>query len=128
MCDSRSSSLSEALSRGAELFNAGEYHAALDAFEEPYHDRSFKPRELVLGLIRVSAALYHFKAGRSVSAVKLYHSGVEILSRFSARECGFEVKELIQRLDETFKPLLDLDPSAASEARPGLIPQIRLKD
>ena len=127
MSDSEANSLAAALRPGAELFNRGEYHAALDAFEEPYHEEGFEPRELVLGLIRVSAALYHLCGGRRVSAIRLYRSGSELLARFQSKSCGLEMQEFLERLEQTFRPLLELEASEADGLRPQIKPQLQLR-
>ena len=93
-----------ALDEGIELFNRGEYHAALDAFELPYHEAGRAHRPFFLALIRAAAALYHLAGGRPIAAGRLYASSRELLTAFAPEHMGLDIQALGADLVAVFAP------------------------
>ena len=120
--------INQALSRAGERFNAGAYKDALDEFEVPYHLAPRREQPLYLGLIRVSAGLYHFARGQPVSALKLYRSGRELLARVAPAAPDLQLQALVGELDAVFAPLLAAAGDEAKVLRPAGRPQLQRVD
>jgi predicted metal-dependent hydrolase len=115
-----------AVARGIERFNAGEYHAALDEWELPYHEAGATRGPLYLGLVRASAALHHFARGQWRSARKLGASARALLATPPPADDGLDLDMLLAELERVLAPL----EAAASDAeaarlRPAFRPQLR---
>jgi len=120
--------INQALSRAADRFNAGAYKDALDEFEVPYHLAPRGERPLYLGLIRVSAGLYHFERGQPVSALKLYRSGRDLLARVAPAVSDLQLQALVGELDAVYAPLLAAAGDEAKALRPSARPQLQRVD
>lgn len=73
--------MDEHLEAGVAIYNAGEFHAAHDAWEEPWLDcdRGTDDEQLLHGLIQFTAAIYHATRKNAEGATGLATSAREYL-------------------------------------------------
>ena len=69
--------------RGLELLNQGQYFAAHESLEEVWRTMTGQERRFVQGLIQVSVALYHHRAGNAEGAVALMDRAAHNLSPYA---------------------------------------------
>jgi uncharacterized protein len=89
----------EALARGAELFNQGQYWEAHEAWEELWLALDDEPRLFVQGLIQVAAAGHKaFVQNQPRGCVKLLTTALEKLERAPPDFLGVETASFIPAL------------------------------
>jgi predicted metal-dependent hydrolase len=79
------------LAEGVRLFNAGEYHAAHEAFEKLWLGNEAGDADFFKGLVQASIALHHFRRGELEGARKLYSGHRRLLAPFLPRHRGLDV-------------------------------------
>lgn len=92
------------LLRGLAEFNAGEHFQAHDTWEYLWGQERYPYRLFYQGLVKVAAALVHLGRGNPTGAVRLAHSGWQILEPFGSECLGVDVAALrgdVERLVET---------------------------
>jgi hypothetical protein len=121
------------LAEGIRLFNAGEYFAAHDAWEELWTGYRGPWRNLLKGLIQVAVALYHFERGNLVGARKLRRTSQAYLLPFAAESPLVNVADLLGSYPTMFAGLQEgvaLEDAAVGAAGPiydaSLRPQLSL--
>lgn len=107
--------MDDALRAGVAVYNAGEYHAAHDAWEDEWlelPDDSDDERFLH-GLIQFTAAVYHARRGNWSGATGLAESAVEYLTGLPAAYHGVDLDTVRDYLSA-----LEADPERVERARP----------
>lgn len=109
------------LEAGVAIYNAGEFHAAHDAWEEPWLDceGGTVDERLLHGLIQFTAAIYHATQGNEDGATGLATSAREYLMGLDDHR-GVNVAEV-----RAFLARLASDPSVVERADP---PALTLED
>ncbi len=98
------------LARGIELFNAGRYWDAHEAWEEAWTpDRSGPDRGFYKGLIQVAAGCLHYGRRNRRGAVNKWRSGAGYLRPYLPRHRGVELEPLVERVDR-FLAAMDGEP------------------
>lgn len=88
------------LERGVELFNAGLYWEAHEAWEEAWMpDRHGLDRGFYKGLIQVAAGCLHYRRGNRRGAVNKWRSGADYLRPYLPSHRGIELAPLVARVD-----------------------------
>ncbi|HEY4769249.1 MAG TPA: DUF309 domain-containing protein [Myxococcales bacterium] len=89
----------QALARGAELFNLGQYYEAHEVWEELWLTLEDEPRLFVQGLIQVAAASHKaFAQNQPVGCVKLLTTALEKLEPAPPDFLGVETRQFIAAL------------------------------
>jgi len=89
----------QALARGAELFNLGQYYEAHEVWEELWLTLEDDPRLFVQGLIQVAAAGHKaFAQNQPVGCVKLLTTALEKLEPMPPDFLGVETRQFIPAL------------------------------
>jgi hypothetical protein len=84
--------MDDELRAGIAIYNAGEYLAAHDAWEEPWLELSDGPdRRFLQGLIQLTAAVYHANNRNWIGAKKLADSAGEYLADLPAEYRGVDL-------------------------------------
>ncbi len=99
------------LAEGVRLFNAEEYFAAHDAWEELWTEYRGPWRNLLKGLIQAAVALYHFQRGNLVGARKLCRTSRAYLQPFATESPLVNVADLLANYPAMFGELLE-DPAS----------------
>jgi predicted metal-dependent hydrolase len=89
----------QALARGAELFNQGQYYEAHEVWEELWLTLEDEPRLFVQGLIQVAAAGHKaFAQNQPFGCVKLLTTALEKLEPAPPDFLGVETRQFIPAL------------------------------
>jgi predicted metal-dependent hydrolase len=87
------------LERGVQLFNAGLYWEAHEAWEEAWTpDRRGPDRGFYKGLIQVAAGCLHYKRRNRRGALNKWRSGIGYLRPYLPRHHGVELAPLVERV------------------------------
>ena len=86
---------------GIDLYNAGEFHAAHDAWEERWRDDAGPREKLFLqALIQSAVVFHHIEIGRRGAARRMYSMAKEKFARLGAeRFMSLDVLEYLSQLD-----------------------------
>lgn len=114
---------------GIDLYNAGEFHAAHDAWEERWMGEVGPEEKLFLqAMIQSAVAFYHLEIGRLGAARRMYQMASEKFSRLGRNIfMSLDLVNYQQQLDTTLSWLLSVrDPRELP--RPEIVfPKIRLE-
>lgn len=118
------------IERGIELFNAGEFWHAHEAWESVWLKAAGGDKRFLQGLIQLAAAYHHVKRGTLRGAGRLFDAGLHKLEPFPADYLGVDRAEAItaaivhrarvaqgDAIDESDFPKLRYNPSTSSTQR-----------
>jgi hypothetical protein len=112
------------LQLGVDLYNAGHYWNAHEAWEEVWLEAPNEQRAFYQGLIQVTAAFVHVTRGEYPGSVRLLQAGIAKLERYAPTYLGIEVEGLVTGTKAALARLLALGERRVSEFERGLIPRI----
>jgi predicted metal-dependent hydrolase len=116
----------ELLQLGIELYNAGHFWNAHEAWEEAWLESERGLRSFYQGLIQVSAAFVHVTRNRYPGGVKLLAEGIAKLERYPPIFMGLELGALVAGARRCRERLLELGEQRIGEFDRGLIPRIEV--
>ena len=114
---------------GIDLYNAGEFHAAHDAWEERWRDDCGPREKLFLqALIQSAVVFHHIEIGRRGAARRMYGMAREKFARLGAdRFMSLDVAEYLAQLERSLSWLEAAeDPRDAAQPEDFRPPRIRL--
>ncbi|MCA1592118.1 MAG: DUF309 domain-containing protein [Acidobacteria bacterium] len=93
---------------GIELYNAGEFHAAHDAWEDRWRDEAGPSEKLFLqALIQSAVAFHHLEIGRRGAARRMYQMATEKFARMGTdRFMSLDLRDYQAQLDRALSWLL----------------------
>ena len=115
----------ELLRWGVELYNAGEYWHAHEAWEAVWLDAPQQLRLFYQGLIQVTAAFVHVVRNEYPGAVRLLETGVEKLERYPASFLGIDLDALVAGAKVARERLEALGERRVRDFDRALIPPVR---
>ena len=80
--------------QGLELFNAGEWYAAHDLFEELWHETADPERRSLQGILQVAVAQLHLQRGNRRGATILFGEAIGRLKRPGTPDLGLDLEAL----------------------------------
>jgi predicted metal-dependent hydrolase len=83
------------LQLGIDLYNAGHYWNAHEAWEQVWLDSERELRGFYQGLIQVTAAFVHVTRSEFPGSIRLLDSGIEKLERYPATYLGVQLGPLV---------------------------------
>jgi predicted metal-dependent hydrolase len=89
----------EALQRGIELFNAGDFLKCHDYFEELIPFESGVSAEFFHGLMELAAACYHLKQGNVFGARYLLTSAIDLLHPLRPAHLDVDIESLLAKVE-----------------------------
>jgi predicted metal-dependent hydrolase len=105
-----------------ELFNAGEWYAAHDVFEELWHETADPERRSLQGILQVAVAQLHLQRGNRRGATILYGEALGRLKRPGTPDLGLDLEALCCAAQQRLEALqLDRDPESCT------VPVLRLQ-
>ena len=108
--------------QGLELFNAGEWYAAHDVFEELWHETADPERRSLQGILQVAVAQLHLQRGNRRGATILYGEALGRLKRPGTPDLGLDLEALCGAAQQRLEALqLDGDPESCT------VPVLRLQ-
>ena len=114
----------ELLQLGIDLYNAGHYWNAHEAWEEVWLESERGLRGFYQGLIQISAAFVHVTRNRYPGGVKLLGEGIEKLEKYPASFMGVELGALVQGARAARESLTVLGEARIADFDRLLIPRI----
>ncbi len=117
----------ELLQLGVDLYNAGHFWNAHEAWEEVWLEAEHDRRTFYQGLIQVTAAFVHVTRNEYPGSVRLLDAGLDKLDRYPARFLGVELAPLRDGARECLATLVRLGEKRIAEFDRALIPRITLE-
>jgi uncharacterized protein len=113
---------------GIDLYNAGEFHAAHDAWEERWMDEVGPREKLFLqAMIQSAVAFHHLEIGRPGAAREMYRRAKEKFARLgSASFMSLDLEDYQRQLDRALAWLCDAPDPRTLAPREVVPPVIRL--
>src|SRR2546423_4308140 len=115
----------EALLRGIEEFNAGEFFEQHETLELLWRDTAAPVRHLYHGILQVGVGFHHWRKGNFHGASVLLEEGIERLRPFGPSCQTVDVAALITDATGARQPLLALGPERMSEFDLADAPRVR---
>jgi predicted metal-dependent hydrolase len=115
---------------GIDLYNAGEFHAAHDAWEERWRDDCGPREKLFLqALIQSAVVFHHVEIGRRGAARRMYRMALEKFERLGApRYMSLDIPDYLAQLARSLSWLeASEDPRDATQPADFKAPHIRLR-
>jgi hypothetical protein len=116
---------------GIDLYNAGEFHAAHDAWEERWRDDCGAREKLFLqAMIQSAVVFHHIEIGRRGAARRMYSMALEKFARLgAARFMSLDITDYLARLERSLAWLTSSpDPRDAVQPADFAPPRIKLLD
>lgn len=113
---------------GIDLYNAGEFHAAHDAWEERWMDEVGPREKLFLqAMIQSAVAFHHLETGRPGAAREMYRRAKEKFARLGAHVfMSLDLDDYQRQLDRALAWLCDAADPRTLAPREVVPPVIRL--
>ena len=100
---------------GLELFNAGEWYAAHDLFEELWHETADPERRSLQGILQVAVAQLHLQRGNRRGATILFGEALGRLKRQGTPDLGLDLESLCLAAQQRLETLQqDGDPESCT--------------
>ena len=101
--------------QGLELFNAGEWYAAHDLFEELWHETADPERRSLQGILQVAVAQLHLQRGNRRGATILFGEALGRLKRPGTPDLGLNLDALCLATQQRLEALQqDGDPESCT--------------
>ena len=101
--------------QGVELFNAGEWYAAHDLFEELWHETADPERRSLQGILQVAVAQLHLERGNRRGATILFGEALGRLKRPGTPDLGLDLASLCRAAQQRLEVLQqDGDPESCT--------------
>jgi predicted metal-dependent hydrolase len=98
----------ERLQAGINLFNAGEFFACHDVWEDLWSDILGEERDFIKGLIHLTVAMHHFSEGNPGGVRKMSRSATAYLSKYPGGYLQLNIAGLLAKLNSTgWQPVVD---------------------
>jgi hypothetical protein len=115
---------------GIDLYNAGEFHAAHDAWEERWMGEVGPQEKLFLqAMIQSAVAFHHLEIGRPGAARQMYQRATEKFARLRVRVfMSLDLEDYQAQLDKALSWLLTVPDPRTIEAPEIVSPRIKLRN
>ena len=101
--------------QGVELFNAGEWYAAHDLFEELWHETADPERRSLQGILQVAVAQLHLQRGYRRGATSLFGEALGRLKPPGTPDLGWDLASLCRAAQQRLEALQqDGDPESCT--------------
>jgi predicted metal-dependent hydrolase len=112
---------------GIEKFNAGDYYASHDSWEELWLETAQgEEKSYLQGLILAAVSLHHYRNGNLKGARSRFRRMLEILEELPDKFWGLDLRNFIRRLNGSFHAVLtEEEPPPLNEAT---VPKIQLRE
>jgi predicted metal-dependent hydrolase len=112
------------LQLGIDLYNAGHYWNAHEAWEQVWLDAEREQRAFYQGLIQVTAAFVHVTRDEYPGAIRLLDAGIEKLEKYPATYLGVQLGPLLAGARACRSRLQHLGEKRIADFDRALIPKI----
>lgn len=98
------------LERGVRFFNEGLYFKAHEEWEKLWRNTPESPeRHFIRGMIKIAAALYHYKKKEYMGTEKLLGSGIRILQEYIEAEIEIDKEAFIKEVEAFYEKFRTLN-------------------
>lgn len=80
--------------QAVNLFNACEWYAAHDAFEELWHESAGEDRSILQGIIQIAVAEHHLRHGNQRGSLLLMAEGLNHIRSSDPHDLGLDLQSL----------------------------------
>ncbi len=112
---------SDHFAAGVDLFNAGRFFEAHEAWEQVWMRCAGAEKVGIQGLIQAAAAMVHLERGNREGAQSLYEKSREKLAVLPETYCGLDIGDFRRALNDFFNSAL-ISPAGSSPQPPKLHP------
>jgi len=116
------------LQLGIDLYNAGHYWNAHEAWEQVWLDAERDLRAFYQGLIQVTAAFVHVTRNEYPGAIRLLDAGIDKLQRYPETYLGVRLAPLLAGARTSRSRLQHLGEKRIADFDRALIPKIEVDD
>jgi hypothetical protein len=116
------------LLRAIEEFNRGDWFACHETLEDLWRDADGETRDFYQGLIKIAAALHHWRNGNFVGAVRLLDRGRSLLCYVCPTCLGVSLLPFVSAVETLHKALTELGPERMGELPRDLIPTLAISE
>ena len=102
------SDISERFERGIREFNAGDFYAAHDTWEDVWMDVRGPERPFFQGMIQVAVGYYHLTCKNYAGAEHLLTRGLRKLAAFTPGHRGLDTAELVRAAEAALAEVLEI--------------------
>ncbi len=96
--------------RGIELFNAGEFFACHEAWEEIWLNSRGAEREFLHALIQAAVAILHYQRGNLKGALSVYERARRKFKTLPRTMLRLDVQDFAAHLDRFFAAVIEEQP------------------
>lgn len=128
MTDDRTETPPKALVRAIEEFNRGDWFVCHETLEDLWRDADGETRDFYQGLIKIAAALHHWRNGNYVGAVRLLDGGCSLLRYVSPTCLGISLPPFVSAVETLHKAMTALGPDRMGELPRDLIPILTISE
>jgi len=115
------------LSAAIQCFDAGQYLAAHELFEELWEESEGAESDFFKGFVQAAICLHHFESGNLEGAAKLYSGHRRCLAAFLPAHEGVDVVRFLAEMQAALRPVMERRPGASTPF-PALRPRIPPQD
>jgi predicted metal-dependent hydrolase len=115
----------ELLDLGIELYDAGHYWNAHEAWEQVWLEAPRELRAFYQGLIQITAAFVHVTRREYPGSVRLLEQGIEKLETYESPTLGVDVIQVVEGSRGAVARLRQLGEKRVGEFEMALVPPIR---
>ena len=119
------SDIRERFERGVREFNAGDFYAAHDTWEDVWMDVRGPERPFFQGMIQVAVGYYHLTCENYAGAEHLLSRGVRKLAAFTPGHRGLDTAHLVRAADAALADVLEVRAGRRETTNSNIAPRIR---
>lgn len=119
------SDITERFERGIREFNAGDFYASHDTWEDVWMDVRGSERPFFQGMIQVAVGFYHLTCGNYAGAEHLLTRGIRKLEAYSPGHRGFDTECLVGEAESTLAEVLEVRAGKRKSYCSEIAPRIR---
>jgi hypothetical protein len=112
------------LRRAAELFNAGEYHAAHEVLDELWESTHGEAADFYKGLLQACIAMHHYSRANLDGARKLYRGHRQYLAPYLPSYLELDVQGFLASMQATLQPVVRARPGGEPAFEPAKRPRL----
>ncbi len=119
------SDITERFERGVREFNAGDFYAAHDTWEDVWMDVRGPERPFFQGMIQVAVGYYHLTCENYAGAEHLLSRGIRKLEPYSRGHRGVDTKDVVRTARAALAEVLEVRAGRRKTYSSEIAPSIR---
>ena len=117
--------ISKRFERGIREFNAGDFYAAHDTWEDVWMDVRGPERPFFQGMIQVAVGYYHLSCENYAGAEHLLSRGIRKLEPYSPGHRGIDTGRLVREAAKALAEVLEVRAGRRKTSCSAIAPRIR---